>query len=260
MLPGGGEFPTVPVLELRALPDQHHPSPRQVALVPELPGRNPNRGQRARARQPVQPPGVERVRFVDLPHHELRLAGMHELGHTARRLDLVDDPVPVADRLHRDRGPALTPLEKLLERPALMWDPLLPDEPAIRPGHRGQRVPLVRIERDILHVLRLLPRLTPSSVLQRPRYPHRVREAQRFHPINGIRTRDSVVRAVTRSVVALTHSAVATLRSSGRHVPGRSAQLPGPMAPDHASLTRGPDQLLSRLVTTSGHSSDARPP
>ena len=174
-----------PILELRALPDQHHPSPRQVALVPELAGRNPDRGQRARSLQPVQPPGVELVRLVDLPHHELRLARMHELGHTARRLDLVDDPVPVADRLHRDRGPVLTPLEKLLERPALMGNPLFPNEPAVRPGHRGQGVALVRIERDILHLLRLLSRLTPSSVLHRPRYPHRGRRRSAFIPSTG---------------------------------------------------------------------------
>jgi hypothetical protein len=36
-----------PVLELRALPDQHHPRARQVALVPEFARRNPDRGQRA---------------------------------------------------------------------------------------------------------------------------------------------------------------------------------------------------------------------
>ena len=30
-----------PILELRALPDEHHPGPRQVALVPQLAGRNP---------------------------------------------------------------------------------------------------------------------------------------------------------------------------------------------------------------------------
>jgi hypothetical protein len=29
---------------------------------------------------------------------------------------------------------------------------LFPDEPAVRPDHRGQGVALVRIERDILHV------------------------------------------------------------------------------------------------------------
>jgi hypothetical protein len=45
-----------------------------------------------------------------------------------------------------------------------MWDPLFPDEPAVRPGHRGQGVALVGIERDILHVLRLLSWLTPPSV------------------------------------------------------------------------------------------------
>jgi hypothetical protein len=50
-----------------------------------------------------------------------------------------------------------------------MREPLFADEPTVRANHRRQRVMLVGIERDIFHVLRLLSRLTPSSVVQRPR-------------------------------------------------------------------------------------------
>jgi len=50
-----------------------------------------------------------------------------------------------------------------------MREPLFADEPTVRPSHRRQGVMLVGIERDIFHVLRLLSRLTPSSVVQRPR-------------------------------------------------------------------------------------------
>ena len=103
------------------------------------------------------------------PHHQLRLAGVHELGHAAGGLNLVDDPIPIADRLHGDRGARLTSGQKLLERSALMREPLFADELTIRPRHRRQGVMLVGIERDIFHVLRLLSRLTPSSVVQRPR-------------------------------------------------------------------------------------------
>src|SRR5262249_1108517 len=106
----------------------------------------------------------ESVRLVDLAHHQLRLARMHEPGKAARRLDLVDDPVPVADRLHRYRRSSLTPLEKLPQGSALMRDPLLTNQLTVRPHHRGQGVALVRIERDILHLLRLLSRLMPPSV------------------------------------------------------------------------------------------------
>jgi hypothetical protein len=35
-----------PILELGALTDERHPRPRQLALIPQLAGRNPHRGQR----------------------------------------------------------------------------------------------------------------------------------------------------------------------------------------------------------------------
>src|SRR5215468_4933009 len=66
-----------PVLELRALPDKHQPGARQVTLVPQLPGRNPDRRERATPLQPVESPHVELIRLVDLPHHQLRLARVH---------------------------------------------------------------------------------------------------------------------------------------------------------------------------------------
>ena len=109
------------------------------------------------------------IGLVDLAHHQLRLARVHKLGDAAGRLDLVDDPVPVADRLHRDRGARLTSRQKLLERPPLMREPLFADQPTVRPRHRRQGVALVGIERDIFHRLRLLSRLTPPSVVPRPR-------------------------------------------------------------------------------------------
>src|SRR5262249_26271072 len=83
---------------------------------------------------------------------------------TPRRLNLIDDPIPVADRLHCHRRASLAPFEKLLQRPPFMRDPLLTNQPTIRSYHRRQRVALVRIEGDILHRLRLLSRLTPPSV------------------------------------------------------------------------------------------------
>ena len=53
-----------PILELRALPDEYHPGARQVALVPQLPGRNPDRRERAIPPQPVEATGVELIRLV----------------------------------------------------------------------------------------------------------------------------------------------------------------------------------------------------
>src|SRR5262249_36722186 len=89
--------------------------------------------------------------------------GVHELGKTAGPFDLVDDPVPVADRLQRDRRAWLTARQKLLERAPLMGQSLFADRPPVHPRHRGQGVMLVGIERDIFHLLRLLSRLTPPE-------------------------------------------------------------------------------------------------
>ena len=117
----------------------------------------------------VEPPDVELIGLVDLAHHQFRLAGVHKFGHAASGLNLVDDPIPVADRLPRDRRAPLTSREKLLEGSPLMREPLFADELTVRASHRRQGVMLVGIERDIFHVLRLLSRLMPSSVVQRPR-------------------------------------------------------------------------------------------
>jgi hypothetical protein len=111
---------------------------------------------------------------------------VHELGDTAGPLDLVDDPVPVADRLQRDRGTRLTARQKLLERSPLMGQALFADQPPVRPRHRGQGVMLVGIERDIFHLLRLLSRLTPPSVSPAHTVTVRARETQRFHAIKTL--------------------------------------------------------------------------
>ena len=158
-----------PIFELRALTDEHHARPRKVALVAQLARGNPDRREGPVALELIEPADVESIGLVDLAHHQFCLAGVHELGHAAGGLDLVDDPIPITDRLHGDRGARLTSRQKLLQGSPLMGEPLFADEPTVRPSHRRQRVMLVGIERDIFHVLRLLSRLTPSSVVQRPR-------------------------------------------------------------------------------------------
>src|SRR5439155_22793934 len=91
-------------------------------------------------------------------------------------------PIPIADRLHCDRRARLTSRQKLLERSPLMREPLFADELTVRPSHRRQGVMFVGIERDIFHLLRLLSRLTPSSVVQRPRSSHPWRRRSAFIP------------------------------------------------------------------------------
>jgi len=117
----------------------------------------------------IEPSDVELIGLVDLSHHQFRLTGVDQFGHAARGLDFVDDPIPIANGLDRHRGAGLTSVEKLLERPALMCDPLFTEDAAIGLDHRRQRVVLVGIESDIFHVLRLPRGQQPPSVVQRPR-------------------------------------------------------------------------------------------
>jgi len=101
--------------------------------------------------------------------HEADRTNKWEARDAPGGLDLVDGPIPVAHGLDRHGGAPLTALEKLLERSALVRDALFADDLAVRPGDRGLGVMFVGIERDIFHVLRLLSRRMPSSVVQRPR-------------------------------------------------------------------------------------------
>ena len=94
---------------------------------------------------------------------------VHKPEDATGGLDLVDDPIPIANGLDRQWRAPLTSLEKLLERPALVCDALFADELAVRPGHRCQRVRLMGIERDIFHLLRLPRGQRPPSVVQRTR-------------------------------------------------------------------------------------------
>ena len=119
--------------------------------------------------EPIEPANVELIGLVDLAHHQLRLAGVHEPGHAAGSLNLVDDPIPITDRLERDGRAGLTSRQKLLQCSSLMREPLFADESTVGPNHRRERVMLVGIEGDIFHLLRLLSRLNTAECLQRTR-------------------------------------------------------------------------------------------
>src|SRR5215831_13318349 len=66
-----------------------------------------------------------------------------------------------------------------------MLDPFLSHELAVGRDLRGQRVVLVRVERDIFHLLRLLSRLHTAECLQRTRYPRRARRRSAYIPSTG---------------------------------------------------------------------------
>jgi len=55
--------------------------------------------------QDPQPVGIQLVGLVDQAHHQLGLGGMGQERLAAGGLDLIDDPVPVADGFQRHRRP-----------------------------------------------------------------------------------------------------------------------------------------------------------
>jgi hypothetical protein len=75
---------------------------------------------------------------------------MHESGNTARRLDLVDDPIPVPNRLHRYRRTWLAARQKLLERSAFVLDSFLPYDLAVGPCDRRECLVLVLERPELL--------------------------------------------------------------------------------------------------------------
>src|SRR6058998_3785353 len=58
-----------------------------------------------------------------------------KLGNAARGLDLVDNPVPVADRLDRDGRSTLATFQEFAQRAAVMLNPFLSHQIAVGPDH-----------------------------------------------------------------------------------------------------------------------------
>jgi len=74
----------------------------QLPLVPQISRRDPDSRQGAIVEQRAQTLSVELVRLMDQAHHDLRLGGVGQHGNTAGGLDLVYDPVPIADCFQGD--------------------------------------------------------------------------------------------------------------------------------------------------------------
>ncbi len=174
-----------PILEPGALPGEDHAGAGEIPLIPEGAGRDPHRGERPGPLQPGPPPRVERVGLGPQAAQELRLARVDQLRDLAGRFDLVHDPVPGADGLDRHRRTPLAGREELLQGAPDVVDPALVPALAVLRLHRDLGVPLVGIERDVLHgsapPLSGDPARTPSRVDRSIRCS--AQEAQRFHSI-----------------------------------------------------------------------------
>src|SRR5215467_13398628 len=109
-----------------------------------------------------------------------------------------------------------------------MLDPFLSHELAVGRDHRGQRVVLVRVERDIFHRRRLLSRLNTAECLPRTRYPRRARRRSAYIPstasgyseVRGRRSRGAGLEPATawlRRVCPATRTELPSFRSTPRN-------------------------------------------
>ena len=100
------------VLEHGADLGEGHAGAGELALVSQIGGWDPDGGKGAQVEQGGQAGGVELIGLVDVAHHGLGLGGVGQQGQAASLLDLIDDPIPVADGLQGDRGARREPGEE----------------------------------------------------------------------------------------------------------------------------------------------------
>jgi hypothetical protein len=93
-----------PVLEQGADLGEGHAGARELALIAQVAGRDPDGREDTQVEQGGQAGGVQLIGLVDVAHHGLGLGGVGKQGEAASLFDLIDDPIPVADGLQGDRG------------------------------------------------------------------------------------------------------------------------------------------------------------
>src|SRR5690348_11823043 len=138
-----------PILPARPLRHQHYPRPRQLPHLPQRPVRYPHRRQGTGLLQTIHPVRVQLVGLVDLTHHHLGFARMHQPRLATGLLDLVDDPIPVRRRFDRHRRAAGATRQSLTNRTRRVLQPILLHLPCAHLLLLDPRVALVTVKCDI---------------------------------------------------------------------------------------------------------------
>ncbi|MGA2614300.1 MAG: hypothetical protein ABSG38_12750 [Spirochaetia bacterium] len=114
------------ILQPRTLLRENHPGTEQLSLIAQLRGRNPDFGQGTAPLQAVHPSSIQSIGLVHRGQHHLGTTRMDQFRHHARLFDLLDNPVPIAHRLHGYRGSVLELLQESVNRSWLVLDTRLP--------------------------------------------------------------------------------------------------------------------------------------
>ena len=162
------------LFELGPLADKEHSRPRELSFVPQLPQWDPHSKKSSSTLEFIQSAGIELVRLVDHPQHELGLSGMDKPRRASSAFDLVHDRVPVPHRLHRYRTSWGALDQERGQGSGCMGDLPFPFHPALLVLRHRIDVSLMAVEGQILY--RAL--LFPSGRVPCPR-------GARFHNINS---------------------------------------------------------------------------
>jgi len=138
------------VLQCGAYSGECHAGAGQLALISKVTWRDPDAGQFAEMLQGGKAFCIQLVGLMDIAHHDFGFAGMGQEGHTLGGLDLVDDPIPVADALEGDGSSGRELGEERADRPRLMVDSHLFDEPSVMIEHGEDRISLVCVASDLI--------------------------------------------------------------------------------------------------------------
>ena len=139
-----------PVLEQGADLGEGHAGAGELALIAQVAGRDPDGGEGTQVEQGGQAGGVELVGLVDVAHHGLGLGGVGQQRQAVGLLNLIDDPIPVADGFQGNQGAGRKLGEEGPDGTAYMVDPSPLEHLTVLVSNGEQRVVLVRVTTDLI--------------------------------------------------------------------------------------------------------------
>ena len=94
---------------------EDHASAGEISEITNFARRNPYCRQGTASVKAVQSMAVKSIGLIHTRHHQLCFSGVYQLGQHASLFNLIDDPVPIADRFDGNRGSTLPVPKELAE-------------------------------------------------------------------------------------------------------------------------------------------------
>src|SRR5262249_19519373 len=113
--------------------------------------RDPYRWQSPGPLQPIQSFCIQLVALIDAAHHEFGQPRVNQLRLPTSALDLIDYPVPVADRLYPHGRSSSPSMDELSDPPVSMGHATFTDSFSFRVLYSCPSVFLVNVQCDVFH-------------------------------------------------------------------------------------------------------------